>query len=229
MYTFPDVEPVCCSMSRLLLRTYIVSVGWEFGCWGAFLSLFKNIYSFVYLVCAVCLNCSTLGLLPRPGTEARPPALGAWSPSPWTTREVPDACLLASVIPASPALHSPVLAQAFLLHINLLGSRWERVHCSPSTSKAHSVFQDSLLSAFSFPTSTSCGSAVPHSRLCLVTHLWPGLRCGCFSSPLPHPVSLLQLWLLQSHPAATLSLKLTMKRGALPECGSRFQLEVQSS
>ena len=178
MYTFPDLEPVCCSMSRLLLRTYIVSVGWEFGCWGAFLSLFKNIYFFMYLVCAVCLNCSMLDLLPRPGTELRPPALGAWSPSPWTTREVLDACLLASVIPASPTLHSPVLAQAFLLHINLLGSRWEKVHRSPSTSKAHSVFQDTLLSAFSFPTYTSCGSAVPTPGSALLPASGQGSAAG---------------------------------------------------
>ena len=190
-----------------------------------FLKIFTSlcIWFVLFVLIAACWVCS-----PDQGLNPGPPALGVWSPSPWTAKEVLDACLLASVIPASPTLHSPVLAQVFLLHINLLGSRWERVHGSSSTSKAHSVFQDSLLSAFSFPTYTSCGSAVPHSRLCLVTHLRPGLRCGCFSSPLSHPFSLLQLWLLQSHPAATLSLKLTMKWGALPECGSRFQLEVQS-
>ena len=34
-------------------------------------------------------SCSLWYLVPWPGTEPRPPALGAWSLSHWTTREVP--------------------------------------------------------------------------------------------------------------------------------------------
>ena len=33
------------------------------------------------------LSCSMRDLVPRPGIEPGPPALGAWSLSPWTTRE----------------------------------------------------------------------------------------------------------------------------------------------
>ena len=35
------------------------------------------------------LSCSRWDLIPRPGTERLPPALGAWSLSHWTIREVP--------------------------------------------------------------------------------------------------------------------------------------------
>ena len=33
------------------------------------------------------LSCSMRDLVPRPGIEPGPPALGAWTLSPWTTRE----------------------------------------------------------------------------------------------------------------------------------------------
>ena len=36
------------------------------------------------------LSCGTWDLVPSPGIEPRPPALGAWSPSHWITREVPQ-------------------------------------------------------------------------------------------------------------------------------------------
>ena len=36
------------------------------------------------------LSCSMWDLDPRAGVEPVPPALGAWSLSHWTTREVPD-------------------------------------------------------------------------------------------------------------------------------------------
>ena len=35
------------------------------------------------------LSCGMWGLVSRPGIESRPHALGAWSLSHWTTREVP--------------------------------------------------------------------------------------------------------------------------------------------
>ena len=35
-------------------------------------------------------GCSIWNLVPCPGVEPRPPALGAWSLSHWTTREVLD-------------------------------------------------------------------------------------------------------------------------------------------
>ena len=43
------------------------------------------------------LSCCTWDLVPRPGIEHSPPALGAWSLSHWTTREVPLSPLLTSL------------------------------------------------------------------------------------------------------------------------------------
>ena len=50
--------------------------------------MFYNIYLFTHLA-APDLSCSMRDLVPWPGTELRPPALGAWSLSHWTTRQVP--------------------------------------------------------------------------------------------------------------------------------------------
>ena len=47
--------------------------------------------------------------VPWPGTELRPPALGAWSPSHWTTREVRRFSLFSPQARRSaPALHLPL-------------------------------------------------------------------------------------------------------------------------
>ena len=50
------------------------------------LSLKKNF--FIYLTIPG-LSCDMWDLVPRPGIEPRSPALGTWSLSHWTTREVP--------------------------------------------------------------------------------------------------------------------------------------------
>ena len=47
------------------------------------------IYLFIYLA-ASGLSCSMWDLVPQPGMEPGPPALGAQSLSLWTTREVPE-------------------------------------------------------------------------------------------------------------------------------------------
>ena len=52
-------------------------------------------YLFIYLAapglsCSMqTLSCSIWDLVPWPGIEPGPPALGAWSLNRWTTREVP--------------------------------------------------------------------------------------------------------------------------------------------
>ena len=43
-------------------------------------------FAFLYLA-VPGLSCSMRDLVPCPGIEPGPPALGAWSLSPWTTRE----------------------------------------------------------------------------------------------------------------------------------------------
>ena len=39
---------------------------------------------------ALGLSCAMWDLVPRPGIKPRPPALGVWSLSHWTTREAPQ-------------------------------------------------------------------------------------------------------------------------------------------
>ena len=47
------------------------------------------------------LSCGLWHLVPRPGIEPRPPALGAWSLTHWTPRETLDPCDLSSYDPPS--------------------------------------------------------------------------------------------------------------------------------
>ena len=58
------------------------------------------------------LNCSMWDLFPWPGIKPRPPALGAQSLSPWTTRKVPSLCSLARALnlPTCPWTPSPIFA-----------------------------------------------------------------------------------------------------------------------
>ena len=52
--------------------------------------MLKNIYLFIYSFLVVLgLSCSMWDLVPWPGIKPRPPALGTWSLTHWTTREVP--------------------------------------------------------------------------------------------------------------------------------------------
>ena len=59
------------------------------------LNCFFKFYLFIYLAapgltCSVrALSCGIRDLVPWPGIEPGPPALGAWSLNHWTTREVP--------------------------------------------------------------------------------------------------------------------------------------------
>ena len=57
------------------------------------------------------LSCSVWDLVPRAGIEPGPPALGAWSLSYWTTREVPTHLF------ARPSLTS---------HCKILTSPWDK-------------------------------------------------------------------------------------------------------
>ena len=65
---------------------------------------FLKIY-YIFILAAPGLHCSTWAslvaacgiLVPQPGMEPGPPALGAWSLNHWTTREVPSECFLYQV------------------------------------------------------------------------------------------------------------------------------------
>ena len=47
----------------------------------------------VLVVALGFFNCNIRDLVPRPGIKPTPPALGIWSLSHWTTREVPN-CMI---------------------------------------------------------------------------------------------------------------------------------------
>ena len=53
-----------------------------------FFFFFKD-YLLLFILSAQGLSCNMWDLVPWPGVEPRPPALGAWSLSHWSTREVP--------------------------------------------------------------------------------------------------------------------------------------------
>ena len=79
---------------------------------------FLNIYLFIWLCQVFVLacrifSCDVWDLVPWPGIEPRPPALGAWSLNHWITREVPLIALmlifqslgLSQVFPLEQELH----------------------------------------------------------------------------------------------------------------------------
>ena len=53
------------------------------------LSFFQTAPGFGFVLAALDLSCSMWDLAPWPGIEPRPPELGAWSLSHWTTTKVP--------------------------------------------------------------------------------------------------------------------------------------------
>ena len=63
----------------LILFIYLAALGLSYGTWD-FWSLAAGMQT---------LGCGMWILVPRPGMEPRPSALGAWSLSHWITREVP--------------------------------------------------------------------------------------------------------------------------------------------
>ena len=60
-----------------------------YSTWGLKEIFFKYLFIFIYLA-VLCLSYDLWDLVPWPGIEPRPPALGVQSFSHWTTREVPE-------------------------------------------------------------------------------------------------------------------------------------------
>ena len=65
------------------------------------------------------LNCGMWDLVPWPGIEPRAPALGAQSPSHWTTKEVPEILF---------HWRRPSLVVQSLSHVQLFGTPWTAAH-----------------------------------------------------------------------------------------------------
>ena len=57
--------------------------------WKSFFFFFFKDYLLLFILSSQGLSCNMWDLVPWPGVEPRPPALGAWSLSHWSTREVP--------------------------------------------------------------------------------------------------------------------------------------------
>ena len=87
-----EVNSSSCYFLIWLWHVFVVAPG-ILSCimWYLFLVSTGVIFSYTMrtLSCSTwSLNCSVWDLVPWPGIEPGPPALGAWSLSPWTTREV---------------------------------------------------------------------------------------------------------------------------------------------
>ena len=86
-----------------LLRLFVLQLGGRYTdvCYINFFSMYLFTYlaarvlvathGIVHLRCRTwgIFSCSTRDLVSRPGMEPGPPALGVWSVSHWTTRELP--------------------------------------------------------------------------------------------------------------------------------------------
>ena len=73
----------------LTLLNYIPSDTFYVMCVLSWSLFFFKIYFYLFILTAPGLSCGMRDLVPRPGTESWPPALGAQSLTHWTTREVP--------------------------------------------------------------------------------------------------------------------------------------------
>lgn len=97
----PKVDIFLCRIASLRMNRTIRAKTYHpegQDCWGTFVPLAQSQWCFI-LFFNVCLfpylagpglSCCRWDLVPRPGIEPRPPALGAWRLSHWPTREVPS-------------------------------------------------------------------------------------------------------------------------------------------
>ena len=76
------------ALKKKYLLIYLAVPGLSCGTWGLQSSL--QVWSFFSVAAFRIFSCAMWDLVPWPGIKAGPPALGAWSLSHWTTREVPE-------------------------------------------------------------------------------------------------------------------------------------------
>ena len=67
-----------------------------------FTSFLKKYFIYLFILAALGLSCCLWDLVPWPGIETGPPALGAWSLNHWITREVPLFFSWVAMIPSFP-------------------------------------------------------------------------------------------------------------------------------
>ena len=66
----------------------------QLQCWFELLEIRLMRQPDVQVLSWPAMNCSMWGVVPWPGIEPRPPALGGWSLSHWTTREIQSSSLI---------------------------------------------------------------------------------------------------------------------------------------
>ena len=100
-------------------------------------------YAFICLS-ALGLSCGMWELVPQPGIKPGPPALGVWSLSHWTTREVPGYSVLMKFFPVIKVyLHTPYkklgkLEIEKMKNIDYCLSLKNHYHCLSSKACRHS-------------------------------------------------------------------------------------------
>ena len=80
-------------------------------------------------------SCSMWDLVPWPGIEPRHPALGAWSCSHWTTKEVPSFTVKESKMPRDPMLKSWSVIELRFVELESLSTN-ERIIINTSVNEA---------------------------------------------------------------------------------------------
>ena len=89
----------------LLLVFFFFFLNYLFNLFIWLCQIFVEAHGIFVVACGIfswgmrALSCSMRDLVPQPGIKPRPPALGAWSPNHWTTREVPHPGLIRALIP----------------------------------------------------------------------------------------------------------------------------------
>ena len=86
-------------------------------------SFYIFLFLFLYPFWPCCVACGPL--VPQPGIEPRPPALGVWSLNPWTTREIPSFYCSINI-----ANQCPPLALLLLLLYRFGGGKFDTLKCT---------------------------------------------------------------------------------------------------
>lgn len=191
----------------------------------------------MYLLCTVCLNCSMLDWLPRPGTEPQPlhwerAALASGLPGKsWM--------LVSQLLWFPPLPHAqPCPCSDVPLPYQPAGLQVGdgALFPNPPAPPRHTVFfQTRRCLLFLSPLPLPVAQLVPHSRLRRVARLWPA-RPAAVSAPLCPPCFTSAALAAAATPAAPLSLTLPVSRGSsfrmqiqVPAGSSVFLLRIQCS
>ena len=135
-----------------------------YGLGSGFFLLFLKIFIYLFiwlhwvLVAACNLQCSMRDLVPWPGIEPRPPALGAQSLCHWTTREVPRQLFLKMTQKAQATKKKHKLHLIEIKHFCLLRDTTKKVKDKPQTGNTIKIISNKELEFRIFKN--SCNSMI---------------------------------------------------------------------